>query len=95
MAARSGVRRNVRLSTRWPVDQHAPDVNERKRDAFTVQDFTECGRVARLKGGRPQAIVREVLDAVSRWRGIADDAGVDDDQAAAIENSLRLNLPAR
>ena len=66
-----------------------------KRDAFTVQDFTECGRVARLKGGRPQAIVREVLDAVSRWRGIADDAGVDDDQAAAIENSLRLNLPAR
>ena len=47
-----------------------------KRDDFTMDDFKACAKAASMKRGRAEAIVNEVRETVSRWKGYADEAGV-------------------
>lgn len=47
-----------------------------KRDDFVRDDFRACARSVSLKRGRADAILDEVLEAVSRWLRFAKDAGV-------------------
>ena len=47
-----------------------------KRDGFEVDDFVACARNASLKRGRATVILRDVQEAVSRWREFAEAAEV-------------------
>lgn len=47
-----------------------------KRDDFLRDDFRACAKAVSLKRGRSDAILDEVLDAVSAWPAFAKDAGV-------------------
>ncbi len=82
-----------RPSGPW-TGQHQMTMNG-KRDDFTIDDFEDCGRVARLKGGQAKAILNEVIEIVSRWPTFAAAASVDDTQLRSIEAALRLSFPAR
>jgi serine/threonine-protein kinase HipA len=64
-----------------------------KREDFTLEDFRQCGRVAGLKRDRGMQIVGEVSKAVSEWLDHADEVGVEESQALAIQRALRLRLP--
>ena len=64
-----------------------------KRDDFTLEDFRQCGRVARLKRDRGLQIVGEVSEAVSGWLDHAEAAGVEESQALGIQHALLLRLP--
>jgi serine/threonine-protein kinase HipA len=66
-----------------------------KRDGFTLEDFSQVGRVAMLKRGQAQRIVKEVLAVVSQWPRYAKDVGVDDAHIRRITPALRLRLPRR
>jgi serine/threonine-protein kinase HipA len=66
-----------------------------KRDAFTVEDLRQVGRVATLKRGAPERILEEVRTVVSQWPRYADGVGVDERHIRRITPNLRLNLPAR
>lgn len=81
-----------RPSGPW-TGQHQMTMN-RKRDDFTLDDFEECGRVARLKGGQAKAIVSETIDIVGGWQGFAAAASVDDAHTRSIKAALRLSFPA-
>ena len=59
---------------RW-TSAHQMTLNG-KRDGFEVDDFVACARNASLKRGRAAAILRDVQEAVSRWREFAEAAGV-------------------
>ena len=47
-----------------------------KRDGFTLADFRACAKNAVMKRGRAEAIVEEVLAAVSKWPDFAEQAQV-------------------
>jgi serine/threonine-protein kinase HipA len=64
-----------------------------KRDAFTLEDLRECARTAAMKRGSAERILAEVLQAVAGWRRYAEQAGVGDEQAAAIARTHRLRFP--
>ena len=61
-----------------------------KRDNFTMEDFKACAKIASMKRGRAETIVNEVLEAVSRWRDYADQAGVSPSMRDQIQHALRL-----
>jgi serine/threonine-protein kinase HipA len=63
-----------------------------KRDHFTMDDFTACGKSAMLKQGQAKAIVNRVREVVSRWPGYAEQAGVLPDHRDKIQKALRLEL---
>jgi serine/threonine-protein kinase HipA len=63
-----------------------------KRDHFTMNDFTACAKTASMRRGRARTIVKEVMEAVSRWRNYADDAGILSSWRDQIQQTLRLNL---
>jgi serine/threonine-protein kinase HipA len=63
-----------------------------KRDRFTLDDFKACARSASLKRGRAEAIVAEVLEAVSQWYQFAEQAGVQEPMVRQIQGCLRLDL---
>jgi serine/threonine-protein kinase HipA len=65
-----------------------------KRDDFTVDDFRACAKNALLKRGRADAILSDVVDAVSRWPEFAKAAKVDRAWRDTIAASLRLKFPA-
>lgn len=61
-----------------------------KRDDFELSDLVKVGSlIPRLSA---EDIVKEVCEAVSRWREFADEAGVDSDLVDQIERSHRLYL---
>ncbi|MFG0327788.1 MAG: type II toxin-antitoxin system HipA family toxin [Phycisphaerales bacterium JB037] len=66
----------------------------RKRDGFTRADFDEFAETASMKRGRADAILDEVLDAVTRWREFAAEADVDPDQTEQIAATHRLRIPS-
>jgi len=45
-----------------------------------------------MKRGRAEAIVNEVIEAVSRWKHYAEEAGVPVSVRDQIQESLRLEL---
>ena len=63
-----------------------------KRDEFELEDLLEFGRFADQKNGRTNAMIQQVHSAVSRWPKFATEAGVDANQANAIERVMRLSL---
>ncbi len=63
-----------------------------KRDGFVMDDFKSCGKVASMKRGRAERIVREVQAVVARWQDYADAAGVNVLWRERIESTLRLDL---
>jgi serine/threonine-protein kinase HipA len=74
------------------TSQHQMSLNG-KRDGFTVEDFRQVGRTISMKRGRAELILAEVQDAVRVWLEHASEAGVDEERAAAIGRTLRLDLP--
>jgi serine/threonine-protein kinase HipA len=63
-----------------------------KRDGFTLADFRACAKNAVMKRGRAEAIVEEVLAAVSKWPDFAEQAQVANNWCKQIQKSLRLDL---
>ncbi len=75
------------------TDQHQMKMNG-KRDGFTREDFKECGRVAGLKQGRADRLLREIGSVVKRWPAYAEKAGVKTRLRGGIELGLRTDLLA-
>ncbi len=71
--------------------QHQMSLNG-KRDAFTVEDFRACAKLASLKGRSTERILGEVHDAVSQWPRFAQAAAVDEHQTEQIARAHRLDL---
>jgi serine/threonine-protein kinase HipA len=61
-----------------------------KRDAFTLEDFRACAKVASMKRGRAEAILQEVQAVVAHWRNYADEARVDPVHRDRIQRVLRV-----
>jgi len=62
-----------------------------RRDDFSVEDFREVGRLASMKRGRAEAMLEEVVEAVSAWPELAADAGVEEDVIRRIAATHRLD----
>lgn len=76
-------------SGQW-TSRHQMGVNG-KRDGFTLDDFKSCSKAASMKRGRAEAIVSEVVEAVSGWRRYADEVGVLPQWRDHIQEHLRLD----
>lgn len=63
-----------------------------KRDGFTFEDFKSVAETASMRRGRAEAITREVVKAVSRWREFATRAGVIPKQIDMIGKVHRVDL---
>ncbi len=63
-----------------------------KRDAFDRADFRALERTASMKRGRADAILEEVIAAVSRWGEFAEHAQVDPMLADEVARHHRLGL---
>ena len=61
-----------------------------KMDGFTREDLLACAKVVGLKSSRVEPILRQVADAVSGWRDIASEAGVDEAWSEEIGRSHRV-----
>ncbi len=76
------------------TDQHQMSLNG-KRDDFVSEDFVRCAEAVSIKRTRAVEILAEVGEAVAGWPDHAAGAGVEERQAAAIGESLRLGLRPR
>jgi serine/threonine-protein kinase HipA len=56
-----------------------------------LEDFKACAKVATMKRGRAETIVREVQEVVSRWPDYAEEAVVNPVQRDQIHKVLRLD----
>lgn len=63
-----------------------------KRDDFDMEDFKACAKNASMKRGRAEDIVKQVCDAVLKWKDFAKDAGVPDDISSAITKAQRTDI---
>ena len=63
-----------------------------KRDGFDVDDFVACARNAAMKRGRAAEILRQVQQAVSRWKEFAEEAGVPDKTVRKIASAHRTSI---
>jgi len=68
---------------------HQMTLNGKKSD-FTLEDFRACGKVASMKRGRAETLLKEVRETVSRWQDYAEEAGVNPVQRDQINRALRL-----
>ncbi|HEY4349283.1 MAG TPA: type II toxin-antitoxin system HipA family toxin [Gaiellaceae bacterium] len=78
---------------RW-TSRHQMTVNG-KTDEFNLTDFRACAETASMKRGRAETILGEVGDAVSRWGGFAEEAGVPAAEAHRIAGAHRLGISER
>ncbi|ESQ88038.1 toxin HipA [Asticcacaulis sp. AC460] len=77
-------------SGEW-TSRHQMSMNG-KLASFTREDFKTCGSVCSMKRGRAEAILAEIINTVSRWSDFAQQAGISDENAAAIGATHRLHL---
>ena len=63
-----------------------------KRDEFVVDDFVDCARNAAMKRGRAAEILREVQQAVRRWKEFAEEAGVPQAIIRKIAAAHRMDI---
>ena len=63
-----------------------------KRDDFALDDFKACARNASMKRGRAEKILRQVQDAIVRWKDFAAEAGVPGNVSDMIENAHRTDI---
>jgi serine/threonine-protein kinase HipA len=61
-----------------------------KRDGFLLGDFEACARMASMKRGRAESIVKEVQEVINRWMDYADDVRVLPEHRDLIQKNLRL-----
>ena len=61
-----------------------------KRDDFTLDDFKACAKVASMKRGRAEAIVKEVQKVVSRWQDYAEEVRIPVVWRDKIQRTLHL-----
>jgi serine/threonine-protein kinase HipA len=76
---------------RW-LQAHQMTING-KRDDFTADDLRTVARLAGLKRGRADTVLREITDVVSDWHAVADEVGVDAHLRDQARASHRLALP--
>jgi len=62
-----------------------------KRDDFRLDDFRACAKVASMKRGRAETIIKEVRETVGRWQEYAETARVAPAQREQIQRTLRLS----
>jgi serine/threonine-protein kinase HipA len=72
--------------------RHQMSING-KLDGIAVADLRAVGGLASLPRGRAETILAEVIEAVRTWPELAAEAGVEEDHAAAIAATYRLELP--
>ena len=72
------------------TSSHQMSIND-KRDKFTLEDFKACSKVASMKRGQAEKIIKEVKLAVSRWKDFAKQTDVDLSHKDSIYSTLRLN----
>lgn len=63
-----------------------------KRDGFDYEDFKACAKTVSMKRGRAREILKEVQQAVRRWREFATNSDVSEDFIKKIENAHRLDI---
>lgn len=63
-----------------------------KRDKFDIEDFNACAANVSMKRGRAKEIVRQVHDAVARWKDFANEASVQEDVADLISKVQRTDI---
>lgn len=63
-----------------------------KRNDFTHDDLMAFASNVGVKAVRAKRIIDEVVEAVSRWRAFAEDAGVDSADMSRIEKTFRMTL---
>ncbi len=63
-----------------------------KRDHFDLEDFEACSKTASMKRGRARDILRQVQDAVSKWRDFASAAGIGNEVADNIASTHRMDI---
>lgn len=63
-----------------------------KRDNFEADDFIACAENAAMKRGRAIEILLQVQQAVSRWKGFAQDAGVPREKIREIASAHRTEI---
>ena len=63
-----------------------------KRDGFAMNDFEQCGKLARLKQGEAKGIVKEIQAVVSKWRDYANETNVDPNHREKIQQTLCLKM---
>jgi serine/threonine-protein kinase HipA len=63
-----------------------------KREDFRLEDFERCAEAVSMKRGAAKTIVEEVLNAVARWPGYADEAGVPESVMEKIGKAHRVDL---
>lgn len=76
---------SYKKDSRWVATQQMC-VNG-KRDGFTLEDLTRAASAADVK--HPKRIIDEVRASLKEWRGFAQDAGLSEAQAHAIEECFR------
>jgi len=74
----------------WTRD-HQMSLNG-KRGRFDVEDFKACAKNASMKRGRAEEILKEIQDAVLRWKRFAKEAGVADEVAKSIAKAQRIDI---
>jgi serine/threonine-protein kinase HipA len=75
---------------RW-TSRHQMTING-KRDGFAFADLRAVADVGSMKRGRAQTILGEVKTAVGRWAVSARETGLDEEPAAQIAATHRLDL---
>jgi serine/threonine-protein kinase HipA len=63
-----------------------------KRDAFTLNDLVEGGKVAGLSARKVKAVLAEVTEAVAQWTTVATDVAVKPEHVAEVASHLRLDI---
>ncbi len=74
--------------------QHQMSLNG-KRDHFELDDLVRFGVFCGFKPPRARAVIDEVHAQVGQWMRFAEQAGVDERMAAAIQRNLRLGIVGR
>src|SRR5258708_33427492 len=76
------------------TSRHQMTINGKSND-FTREDFEAVSPVARLKRGKDEAILTEVMDTVKEWPRYADRAGVPGALRDKITPTLRVKFQRR
>jgi serine/threonine-protein kinase HipA len=84
---------NYRSDGEWTA-RHQMSLNG-KRDGFVIDDFLQCAELVSMQRNRALTIVDEVAAAVAAWPDCAGEEKVPDRMAAAIGDTLRLELRPR
>lgn len=74
--------------------QHQMSLNG-KRDHFELDDLVRFGVFCGFKPPRARAVIDEIHAQVGQWLQFAEQAGVEERMAAAIQRSLRLGIVGR